>query len=456
MNRVELDTIAAVATGLPGAIGILRLSGPQAIAAVDRLFRPADGRPLEAHPPRTVIYGALTDGCGAVLDHIVATYSRGPATYTGEDTAELHCHGSALVLQMGLEALFAQGVRQARAGEFTQRAFLNGKLDLVQAEAVVDLIDAQTREGALQSAAQLGGALSRRVEGIYSGLVDLLAHFHAVLDWPDEDIDPFTQKTMTDALDKAAAELGSLLATWRRGQSMVSGLPCAIVGRPNAGKSSLLNALLGYERAIVTDIPGTTRDTVEERIRLGGSLLRLVDTAGLRQSDDPVEQLGVERSRAAMAEAAVILFLCDRSEPLTREDAERLEQAMACAPTVLVWNKCDLPAAEQTVSIEVPCVEISAKTGQGLDKLEELVAELTRQTGEDPCGTLLTNARQAEAARQAKQAVELARQGLLAGFTPDAVLVDVENALASLGELTGRTVRQDVTDRIFQRFCVGK
>ena len=294
------------------------------------------------------------------------------------------------------------------------------------------------------------------MEGIYSGLVDLLAHFHAVLDWPDEDIDPFTQKTMTDALDKAAAELGSLLATWRRGQSMVSGLPCAIVGRPNAGKSSLLNALLGYERAIVTDIPGTTRDTVEERIRLGGSLLRLVDTAGLRQSDDPVEQLGVERSRAAMAEAAVILFLCDRSEPLTREDAERLEQAMACAPTVLVWNKCDLPAAKQTVSIEVPCVEISAKTGQGLDKLEELVAELTRQTGEDPCGTLLTNARQAEAARQAKQAVELARQGLLAGFTPDAVLVDVENALASLGELTGRTVRQDVTDRIFQRFCVGK
>ena len=456
MSRVEIDTIAAVATGLPGAIGILRLSGPQAIAAVGQLFRPADGRPFADQDPRKVLYGELTDGQGGVLDRIVATYSRGPATYTGEDTAELHCHGSALVLQMGLEALFAQGVRQARAGEFTQRAFLNGKLDLVQAEAVVDLIDAQTREGVLQSAAQLGGALSRRVEEIYSGLVDLLAHFHAVLDWPDEDIDPFTQKTMTDALDTAAGQLERLLATWRRGQSMVSGLPCAIVGRPNAGKSSLLNALLGYERAIVTDIPGTTRDTVEERLRLGGTLLRLVDTAGLRKSDDPVEQLGVERSRAAMADAAVILFLCDRSAPMTAEDADLLKQATACAPTILVWNKCDLPAAEQKLPVEVPAVEISAKTGQGLDKLEQLVAELTRQTGDDPCGTLLTNARQAEAARQAKQAVELARQGLLAGFTPDAVLVDVENALAALGELTGRTVRQDVTDRIFQRFCVGK
>ncbi len=456
MSRVELDTIAAVATGLPGAIGILRLSGAQAVAAVGQLFRPADGRQLEDHAPRTMVYGELTDGAGAVLDRAVATYSRGPATYTGEDTAELHCHGSALVLQMGLEALFAQGVRQARAGEFTQRAFLNGKLDLVQAEAVVDLIDAQTREGVLQSAAQLGGALSRRVEDIYSGLVDLLAHFHAVLDWPDEDIDPFTQKTMTEALDTANRQLERLLATWRRGQSMVSGLPCAIVGRPNAGKSSLLNALLGYDRAIVTDIPGTTRDTVEERVRLGGTLLRLVDTAGLRQSDDPVEQLGVERSRAAMEEAAVILFLCDRSVPFGAEDAQLLEQAVSCAPTILVWNKCDLPAAGQNVPCEVPAVEISARTGQGLEKLEELVAELTRQTGDDPCGTLLTNARQAEAARQAKQGVELARQGLLAGFTPDAVLVDVENALAALGELTGRTVRQDVTDRIFQRFCVGK
>ncbi|MBE6957290.1 MAG: tRNA uridine-5-carboxymethylaminomethyl(34) synthesis GTPase MnmE [Ruminococcaceae bacterium] len=456
MGRGETDTIAAVATGLPGAIGILRLSGPQAIAAVDHLFRPADGRPLGDHAPRTVIYGELTDGQGAVLDRIVATYSRGPATYTGEDTAELHCHGSALVLQMGLEALFAQGVRQARAGEFTQRAFLNGKLDLVQAEAVVDLIDAQTREGALQSAAQLGGALSRRVEEIYSGLVDLLAHFHAVLDWPDEDIDPFTQKIMAEAMDAAAEQLDRLLATWRRGQSMVSGLPCAIVGRPNAGKSSLLNALLGYERAIVTDIPGTTRDTVEERVRLGGTLLRLVDTAGLRHSDDPVERLGVERSRAAMSEAAVILFLCDRSVPLTAEDTALLEQAVACAPTILVWNKCDLSPAEQIAPRDVPAVEISAKTGQGLDKLEELVADLTRQTGDDPCGALLTNARQVQAARQARQAVELARQGLLAGFTPDAVLVDVENALAALGELTGRTVRQDVTDRIFQRFCVGK
>ncbi|MBO5339950.1 MAG: tRNA uridine-5-carboxymethylaminomethyl(34) synthesis GTPase MnmE [Oscillospiraceae bacterium] len=459
MSHHETDTIAAVATGLPGAVGILRLSGPQAIQAAQALFRPADGRPLNDHAPRTVIYGDLTDGQGRLIDRILCTFSRGPASYTGEDTAELQCHGSPLVLQLGLEALFAQGARQALPGEFTRRAFLNGRLDLAQAEAVVDLIDAQTREGVLQSAGQLAGALSRRVEEIYSGLVDLMAHFHAVLDYPDEDIDPFRAEQMQYSLDKAAQQLDALLATHRRGQSMVSGLPCAIVGRPNAGKSSLLNALVGYDRAIVTDIPGTTRDTVEERVRLGGVLLRLIDTAGLRESADPIEQKGVERSRAAMEGAAIILFLCDRSVPFTREDGQLLERAMACAPTVLVWNKSDLTSAPVPfldLPQDVPVAHISARTGQGLEELEQAVAKMAPPAGQESAGALLTNARQADAARRALEAVELARRGLEAGFTPDAVLVDVENALSALGELTGRAVRQDITDRIFERFCVGK
>lgn len=453
------DTIAAVATGLPGAIGILRLSGPEAVTVAAQVFRPADGRALEQHPPKSMIYGSLVDRAGRAIDKIVCTYSRAPASYTGEDTAELQCHGSPLVLQMGLELLFEQGARQAQAGEFTRRAFLNGRMDLTQAEAVVDLIDAQSREGVYQSAGQLAGALSRRVEQIYSGLVDLMAHFHAVLDYPDEDIDPFKEEQMLESMTAAQTQLRALLDTYRRGESLVGGLPCAIVGRPNAGKSSLLNALVGYERAIVTDIPGTTRDTVEERVRLGGTLLRLVDTAGLRQSDDPIERMGVERSRAAMEQAALILFLCDQSVPFTPEDGQLLEQAIHRAPTVLVWNKCDLtsaPAPFLNLPERVRVVHLSAKTGQGLDELEQAVAQLIPARAEGDGEALLTNARQADAARRALESVELARQGLAGGYTPDAVLVDVENAMSALGELTGRSVREDITARIFARFCVGK
>ena len=459
MNGEKTKTIAAVATGLPGAIGILRLSGPEAVTIAAQAFRAADGKTLGEHPPRKLVYGSLIDSRGKTIDQIVCTYSRGPASYTGEDTAELQCHGSPLVLQMGLETLFALGARQALPGEFTQRAFLNGRLDLTQAEAVVDLIDAQSREGVYQSAGQLAGALSRRVEGIYTGLVDLMAHFHAVLDYPDEDIDPFKEEQMIGSMDRAAAELEALLATHRRGESLVGGLPCAIVGRPNAGKSSLLNALVGYDRAIVTDIPGTTRDTVEERVRLGGALLRLVDTAGLRDSADPIERMGVERSRTAMEQAALILFLCDRSVPFTQEDEQILEQAMDCAPTILVWNKSDLPSASVpflNLPESMPVVEVSARTGQGLDELERAVASLAPGREGTDSEALLTNARQAEAARRALESVGLARQGLQAGYTPDAVLVDVENALSALGELTGRAVREDITKRIFERFCVGK
>ncbi len=458
MSSQPTQTIAAVATGLPGAIGILRLSGSNAVSIAAQSFRASDGLPLEAHPPRSMVYGSLLDARSKVIDRIICTYSRGPASYTGEDTAELQCHGSPLVLQLGLETLFALGARQALPGEFTKRAFLNGRLDLAQAEAVVDLIDAQSREGVYQSAGQLAGALSRRVDGIYSGLVDLMAHFHAVLDYPDEDIDPFKEEQMVQGMDRAQEELTALLATHRRGESLVGGLPCAIVGRPNAGKSSLLNALVGYDRAIVTDIPGTTRDTVEERVRLGGVLLRLVDTAGLRDSADPIECIGVERSRTAMEQAALILFLCDQSVPFTQEDAQLLEQAMACAPTILVWNKSDLPSAPTPflhLPEDMPVVEVSAKTGQGLDALEQAVASFVPH-GDTHSGALLTNARQADAARRALESVGLARQSLQAGYTPDAVLVDIENALSALGELTGRCVREDITARIFERFCVGK
>jgi len=456
---MEGELIAAVATGAARcAIGVIRLSGSGAARCAGAVFRASDGRALAEHPPRTLVYGALSDRDGREIDRVLATWSPAPHSYTGEETAELQCHGSPAVLQLALDSLFAHGARQAGRGEFTRRAFLNGKLDLAQAEAVMDLIDAETPGAVRQAAGQLSGALSRRVEKVYAALVDVMAHFHAVLDYPDEDIDPFTAHTIREALEGADGALEALLATYRRGSMLTRGVPCAIVGPPNAGKSTLLNALVGYERAIVTDIPGTTRDTVEERCVLGDVLLRLIDTAGLRETRDTVERIGVARSRAAMAEAGLILVVLDRSRPVAVEDLALVEEAMALAPTILVWNKADLPpAGTPAVRGELlPVVELSARTGAGLERLGEQVARSLPAPAGGTEGELLTNARQAEAAGRALEALRRAAAALAAGVTPDAVLTDVEEALSALGELTGRTVREDVTARIFQRFCVGK
>lgn len=456
------DTIAAISTPPgPGAIGILRLSGPRAIEVAQASFRPLNKVPLGQHRPHELVYGDLLDRDGQPIDRVLCTFSRGPVSYTGEDTAEFQCHGSPMVLSLGLEALFSRGARQARAGEFTRRAFLNGKLDLAQAEAVGDLLEARSREGARHAAGQLTGALSRRIGGVYSALVDVMAHFHAVLDYPDEDIDPFRMEELSHQLSQQESALRALAGSYRRGQYIRDGVPCAIVGRPNAGKSSLLNALVGFDRAIVTNIPGTTRDTVEERAELGGVTLRLIDTAGLRDSDDPIEQLGVERSRAAMDEAALVLLVVDGTEKPTQEDADLARTiAEAGKPFILVRSKRDL-AGEHADELEAlsqgaPTVSLSARTGEGLEELGQAVAALFPQGSEDKAGELITNARQAEAAGRALNCVVRANQALSDGVTPDALLTDVEEALEALGELTGQSVREDVTDRIFSKFCVGK
>ena len=457
---MEHSTIAAIATA-PGAggIAVVRLSGPESYAVAAKVFHPANpAKRVEDAKGYTALFGHFMEGEEA-FDEGVALFFRAPHSYTGEDTAELQCHGSPAVLAMALEALFAQGVRQAGPGEFTKRAFLNGKLDLTQAEAVADLLEAETPAAVRQAAGQLSGALSRRVAALYDGLVDLMAHFHAVLDYPDEDIDPFRADTIREGLDAARTGLEALLRTYDRGRYIAGGVPCVLIGRPNAGKSSLLNALVGYDRAIVTDVPGTTRDTVEARCRLGGVVLRLIDTAGLRESDDAVERIGVERSRAALEGAALALLVLDGSAPLSPEDEAAMAQAARAPRVICLINKSDRPLAfaPEELRSRFPhlCV-VSAATGAGLDALGETVAALFPAGGAESAGELLTNARQADAARRALEAVTRASESLEAGITPDALLTDAEEALAALGELTGASVREDVTARIFERFCVGK
>lgn len=458
-----MDTIAAVATGAGvSAIGVLRVSGPAAIAAAEAVFRPRDGRPLSAHAPRALVRGSLLGPDGETVDDCLAVFFPAPHSYTGEDSAEFHCHGSPIVLRLGLQALFAQGARQAGPGEFTRQAFLNGKLDLTEAEAVMDLIDAESAAAAKNALSQLGGSLRRMVEGVRDSLVDIASRFYAVVDYPDEDIEDIHPEEIEAALRTADGTLTRLLGSFQRGQVLRSGVPAAILGRPNAGKSSLLNALLGYDRAIVTDIPGTTRDTVEEKCCLGGVLLRLIDTAGLRETEDAVERLGTERSRRAAEDAGLVLALVDGSRPFTPEDETILRLAAGKERWILLVTKADLPqkavlpelaSLSGTAPAAVLCV--SAKTGEGIPALETVVSELFPQ-GEAGTGSLLTNPRQADTVGRALDAVRRAEESLSLGMTPDVILTDAEEALSALGELTGATAREEIVSAIFSRFCVGK
>ncbi|MGI6656972.1 MAG: tRNA uridine-5-carboxymethylaminomethyl(34) synthesis GTPase MnmE [Desulfobulbus sp.] len=457
------DTIAAIATAPGvGGIGIIRISGPEALAILRTLFVPR--RPRDRFVSHMLYLGTVVDPEGQVLDEVMAVYMRGPHSYTGEDVVELHCHGAFLVLQEVLRLILEQGARAAEPGEFTKRAFLAGRIDLTRAEAIIDLLQAQTAKSVHLAANHLQGELFNRMEPIRLSLVGLLARLEVAIDFPEEDVELFDRELAgRQVQDEVMAPLEQLLAMAEQGKLVREGLHAVLAGLPNVGKSSLLNALLREERALVTPVPGTTRDTIEEQIALNGIPVRLVDTAGIRRHGDPVESLGIDRARQKLDEADLVLFLVDARLGMGEAEQE-LYQSVAAKRHIVVINKQDLVSAERLAGLvaQFPgerVVTVSARKGTGIEVLQETMYEaIVTGTGEGEGEPLscAPNTRHRAVLQKTLAACQHFIQSLESGAPIDLLAVDVQAALHFLGDITGTTSSDEVLDAVFSRFCIGK
>lgn len=455
------DTIAAIATAAGGGVGMVRLSGAQALAVAHRIFRPVNS----AKNPQTMAgytgaFGRVYNG-EQLIDEAVLFVYHAPHSYTGEDAAELCCHGGAFVLSQVLAAAIAAGARPAEAGEYTRRALMNGRMNLTEAESVIDILAAQNTQSLRAALGAMEGALHRAVVAAADTLTDCCAHISAWIDYPEEDVEEVSAPVLLSRLTGVENTLARLEQSWQQGQMVRRGISAAIIGSANVGKSTLMNLLSGRERSIVTDIAGTTRDVIEETVSLGELTLRLSDTAGLRQSDDPIEQIGVERSRRALAQCDLILAVFDESRPLTDEERAWLP-LLAGRAAVAVFNKQDLTPAmteaeKKEISAVVPCsVAVSAAAGTGVEALTEAIRRVVGLAHFDPDAAVIANVRQLECITAARRSLQEGLEALRCGETLDAVSVCLEQAADALLTLTGRRASAEAIDKVFEQFCVGK
>lgn len=444
------DTIVAIATPLgEGGLGVIRLSGPQAIMIAARMFHSKEK--LTGAPTHTLHHGWVSD-----IDEAVAALFRAPRSYTGEDVVEISCHGSPAVLKEIVRLCIAEGARIAKPGEFTERAYLNGKIDLLQAEAVADLIHSQSSRARSAAAGQLQGQLSMRINGLREQLINLLAHIEANLDFAEEEIPMIAREKIMKSLAKIKTGLDDLISTSVRGRLLRTGLRIALAGKPNVGKSSIFNSFLAQNRAIVTDMPGTTRDTLEEKIEWDGFPIVLIDTAGLRETADIVEAEGTERAARAQSDADVVLLVLDGSAPLSGDD-ERIAKRFIDKPLVVALNKADRPIAA-TWQGSPAALPVSAKTGQGLSAIKQalLATVQTAAPENESSSVVVTNLRHVNHLEEALKQVANAEEAIARGELEESVALDVRGALEQLGQITGESVTEDVLSAIFRTFCIGK
>lgn len=454
----DLSAIAAISTPLgTGGVGIIRISGKNATEIADRIFVSVNGKKLSSSKGYRAYFGRIFDGETAV-DEVVCLVFRAPHSYTGEDVVEINCHGGVVLLKKILRLVLQNGAQAAAPGEFTKRAFLNGKLDLSEAESVMTLISAQGEQGANAAFNQLEGSLSRKIKKINSSLLSLAAHIAAWVDYPDDEIEELGNNELYSTIYNAYLELCALLSNFDSGMAVTNGVESAIVGKPNVGKSTLMNLLTGYDRSIVTEIEGTTRDVVEETVNLNGCILRISDTAGMRETGDIVEKLGVERSRKKLERAAIVFAVFDLSKPLSDEDKELIDECKD-KNVIPIVNKTDLEPRLDVDYIKNKLgspLFISAKSGDGYNELCDRVAELMGTKNFDTTSAMLVNERQRICCQKASDTLKDALEALNIGLTPDAIGVCIDDAIAALLELTGQKASEAVVDEVFKQFCVGK